>query len=414
MRSCRGTVQGKHGPRGTATSGVSRLRIIVLGFLVRCPLGGLIWHYLQYVVGLACLGHDVYFVEDSDDYYCSCYDPVQDANVSEPTYGLECATRTFERVGLGSRWAYHDAHASRWFGPCADHILDICATADLVLNLSGINPLRPWLMEIPVRALVDTDPAFTQIRHLTDPVARDRALQHTVFFSFGENISYGSSALPEDGLPWQPTRQPIVMDVWPLTPGPAQGRYTTVMSWYSYPACEYAQVRYGLKSDSFESYIDLPKRAGPIFELAIGGSSAPRALLASKGWLLRDPLTGPAQDPWTYQRYIQQSKAEFSVAKHGYVLGRTGWFSERSAAYLASGRPVLTQETGFSDWLPTGAGLISFTAPEEVLGRVKEINGRYEFHCQAARAIAEEYFDARNVLPHLIERAMSPGRAPTA
>lgn len=384
---------------------MSRLQIIVLGYIVRGPLGGLAWHHLQYVMGLARLGHDVYFVEDSDD-YPSCYDPSRHITDSNPTYGLRFTERVFESVGLGGRWAYYDAHTTRWLGPCASRIPVLAATADLLLNLSGMNPLRPWFMEIPARALVDTDPVFTQIRHLTDPAARLQASQHTAFFSFGENIGLRHTTVPKDGFPWQATRQPIVLDAWQVTPGPVQGQFTTVMQWESYPALLYNGCRYGMKSDAFAPYMDLPAKAGSIFELALGSASAPRALLHDKGWVVCDPLQ-LTRDLWTYQRYLQQSKAEFSVAKHGYVVSRSGWFSERSAAYLASGRPVLIQETGFSDWLPAGAGVLAFKTPEEVCAGIEEINRRYEFHCQAARAIAAEYFDARHVLPHLLERAMN-------
>lgn len=310
------------GTSGMHPEMVSRLRIIVVGYIVRGPLGGLAWHHLQYVMGLAHLGHDVYFVEDSDD-YPSCYDPVRDVLDTDPTYGLQFATRAFEAVGLGDRWAYHDAHTSRWLGPCAGRILGICATADLLLNLSGVNSLRPWLTEIPVRALVDTDPVFTQIRHLTDPASRNLALQHTAFLTFAENIGLNRSAIPKDGLPWQATRQPVVLDAWPVMPGRVQGKFTTVMQWDSYPAREYNGRRYGMKSDSLEPYIDLPERVGSIFELAVGSPTAPRDLLRCKGWTVRDSRE-PTRDPWTYQRYIQQSKAEFSVAKHGYVVSRSG------------------------------------------------------------------------------------------
>ncbi|MCU7817017.1 MAG: hypothetical protein KZQ81_17925 [Candidatus Thiodiazotropha sp. (ex Rostrolucina anterorostrata)] len=163
------------------------LRIIVLGYIVRGPIGGLAWHHLQYVMALDRLGHNVYFVEDSDD-YPSCYNPTTHITDSDPSYGLKFTADAFKKVGLAERWAYYDAHVSRWFGPCADHILDICKTADLLLNLSGVNPLRSWLATIPKRALVDTDPVFTQLRHLTDSTARSLALQHNSFFSFGENI----------------------------------------------------------------------------------------------------------------------------------------------------------------------------------------------------------------------------------
>jgi len=363
------------------------------------------WHYLQYVIGLARLGHDVYFVEDSDD-YPSCYDPRRHVTDSDPTYGLRFTGQVFHKIGLDDRWAYYDAHTGQWFGPCADSILDVCTTADLLLNISGANPLRAWLLNVPVRAFIDTDPVFEQIRQLTVPRRRELALQHTAFFSFGENVVVGRSEIPSDGHRWQATRQPIVLDMWPSTPGPLEGKYTTVMQWDSYSGRDYDGRHYGMKSESFGPYFDLPKRSEATFELALGSPSAPRELFRNKGWSLRDPLA-ITQNPWTYQHYIQRSKVEFSVAKHGYVVGRSGWFSERSAAYLASGRPVLVQETGFSDWLETGAGVVPFSTPEEALAGVEEIDSHYQFHCQAARAVAEAYFDARNVLLRLIKCAMN-------
>jgi hypothetical protein len=261
-------------------------------------------------------------------------------------------------------------------------------------------------MEIPARALIDIDPVFTHIDRLTDSVARDLALEHTAFLSYGENFGSSRSAIPDDGLPWQATRPPIVLDAWPATPGSAQARFTTVMQWNSYPAREYCGLLYGMKSDSFAPYADLPMRVGNILELAMPGAlEATPTLLQGRGWELRDPRE-TARDPWAYQRYIRDSKAEFSVAKHGYVFSRSGWFSDRSACYLASGRPVVTQETGFSDWLQSAGGVIPFDTPEEALAGIEEVNGRYEFHCRAARGVAEEYFDARKVLTELLERSL--------
>jgi len=384
----------------------SRLRIVVLGYIVRGPLGGLAWHHLQYVMGLAALGHDVYFVEDSGDSQWCCYDPVRDVTDTDPSYGLQFAATAFARVGLGDRWAYYDAHRTRWCGPAADRGPRLCAAANVVLNVSGVNPLRPWLAGAPVRVLLDTDPAFTQIRHLTDPDARALAAQHNAFFSFAENIAQADCTVPADGLNWQPTRQPVVLDAWPVTAGPAHGKFTTVMQWDSYPARTYGGREYGMKSASFMPYLDLPQRVGPIFDIAIGSATAPRDLLRAHGWVVRDSRE-PTRDPWTYRRYIQESAAEFGVAKHGYVASRSGWFSERSAVYLASGRPVVTEDTGFSSWLETGSGLLRFTALEEATEAIVRVREDYARHCRAARAIAEQYFDAHAVLQRLIDAALA-------
>jgi hypothetical protein len=387
---------------------VSRLRVVVLGYVVRGPIGGMAWHHLQYALGLERLGHDVRFVEDSDD-YPGCYDPERGVVDENPAYGLRFAAAAFDRVGLPGCWAYHDAHAGRWHGPAAGTVLDWLSRADLLLNVSGVNPLRPWLLGVPRRALIDTDPAFTQVRHLTDPAARARAAAHTAFFTFGENIPAGRSTVPDDGLPWRPTRQPVVLDAWPVTPAPPDGLFTTVMQWDSYPAREYGGRRYGMKSESFGPYLGLPGRCGRVFELAVGSPSAPRASLRDAGWLLRDPLE-VSRDPWTYQKYVIGSKAEFGVAKHGYVAGRTGWFSERSACYLAAGRPVVAQDTGFTDWLSAAGGVVAFRTPEEAAAGVADVTARFDHHARAARAAAAEYFDAARVLPRLIEQALAAGR----
>ena len=382
------------------------MRIIVQGHLVRGPLGGRAWNPLQYVVGLDRLGYEVCFLEDSGDVPWSCYDPTRSVTDRDPTYGLQFAATIFERVGLGDCWAYYDAHTSRWFGPCAENIRERCANAELLLNLGLSNPMRPWTAEIPVRVLVDTDPAFTQVSHLTDNTLAGRAQQHTAFFSFGENIGKSGCFIPNDGFPWQPTRLPLVPDLWPMTPGSAQGAWTTVMHWNG-GGCEYGGVRYGMKNDSFSPYLDLPERVRQLFTVALGRPTAARQRLQAHGWVVTNPLEA-TRDPWTYQQFLRDSKAEFSVAKHGYVISRSGWFSERSVGYLASGRPAVLQDTGFSDWLPTGSGVISFHNPEEAIAGIQEISRRYEFHCKAAREIAEEYFEATKVLSHLIERAMNP------
>lgn len=394
------------GPSCVNSASSEPLRIIVLGYMVRGPMGGMAWHHLQYVMGLRDLGHDVYFLEDSDDAQWCCYDPQHNTIGTDPTYGLDFARHTFDRVGLGERWAYYDAHRSRWLGPCAERALAICANTDLVLNVSCANPLRPWLTDIPVRVLIDTDPVFTQIRNLIDPVRRERSLRHNAFFTFAGNMTSSRCHIPDDGLSWQTTRQPIVLSAWPVTAGPDDGQFTTVMQWDSYATREYAGASYGMKSQSFVPYTDLPRCTDAVLELSIGSESAPRALLREKGWIVRNPFE-VANDPWTYQRYLQNSKAEFSVAKHGYVVSRSGWFSERSAAYLASGRPVLVQETGFSDWMGTGCGVVPFESPEGALAAIADIDARYELHCRKAREMAQEYFDSSRVLAELIEHAVN-------
>lgn len=387
-----------------------RLRILVLGYIVRCPLGGMTWHYLQYALGLARLGHDVCFIEDSED-YPACYDPSRHIIDTDPSFGLEYARGVFERYGLGERWSYYDRHRDQWHGPLASSMPRACREADVLVNISGICPLRDWLQDVPVRIFIDTDPAFEQIRQLTVPERRDRAAQHTAFFTFGENIPAGLADLPDDGLLWQATRQPIVLDLWKATPGRPGAPLTSVMQWDSYAPREYAGRAYGMKSESFAPLAELPRRAGQRFRLALGSAGAPRQWLQELGWELEDPLE-VTRTPESYADFIRGSMAEFAVAKHGYTISRCGWFSERSAAYLASGRPVLAQDTGFTSWLPAGEGVLPFSTLDDAVAALEHLDAYYERHCIAAREIAEACFDSSRVLRALLEAAYRPTTAP--
>ena len=384
----------------------SRLKILVMGYLVRGPLGGMAWHHMQYVLGLHNMGHEVYYVEDSgDDKYC-CYNPETGSNNEDFSYGMRFAESFFDQLGLGNRWAYFDQHTGGWYGALADKAPDLFRSCDLLLNLSCSNPIRLWASEIPARILVDTDPVFTQIRNLTDQKRKSLTEQHNVFFSFGENISQGISIVPDDGIKWRPTRQPVVADVWPYSRGKTNGKFTTVMQWESYKSREYKSRRYGQKSDSFLEFLQLPELTNNQLQIAMGGGSAPRQELRKHGWQISNP-SETVFDPWKYRKFIQRSKGEFSVCKHGYVVSNSGWFSERSAAYLMSGRPVVVQETGFSKWMETGEGVFSFNDVHDVLKAFDIINTNYPLQCKRAREVAQEYFSASKVLEELIESAMS-------
>jgi hypothetical protein len=383
-----------------------RLRIVVGGYLVRAPLGGQAWHYLQYVSGLAALGHEVLYIEDScffdDDEHEWYYDPDAGKSGTDPAYGLEFATNALSAVGHGERWAFYEAHAGRWHGPAADTAVGFCRDADLFVNVSAVNPIRPWLAGIPRRIFVDTDPGFTQIRLLTNPINRRHALQHNVFATFGENIPAGYSSLPSDAFTWFPTRQPMVLEAWHVTPGRPDAPLTAVLAWQTYPPIEHDGLRYGVKADSFRPLLDLPARSRESFELAVSGDQAPRDLLRKNGWRLLD--RGP-RTPSDYQHYLQSSKAELGIAKHGYVASRSGWFSERSAAYLASGRPIVMQNTGFTRWLNADKGVLPFDTPAMALSALDDLQSRYEAHCRGAREVAAEYFESSAVLSRLIDNA---------
>ncbi|GGD65784.1 hypothetical protein [Croceicoccus mobilis] len=383
------------------TTRSDRLRIVVLGYVVRGPVGGMAWHHLNYVRGLADMGHDVLFMEDSDDYPL-CYDPSTFTTGCDPRYGIDFARRAFDLIGLADDWCYFDAHADRWMGPAAHRAIAFCRDADLVLNISAMNPLRDWTGEIPVRAYVDTDPLFTQARHCSEPEALERARQHNRFFTFGELIPQGRSMAPDDGITWHPTRQPVALSAWDMRRGQPDGAMTTVMQWDSYRTRRIGWREFGMKSASFAGYEDLPSRVDAAMALALGGDTAPHDALAALGWRIDDPME-VTRTVESYRDYIGASKGEWSVAKHGYVAGRTGWFSERSACFLASGRPVVVEDTGCSQFLDADGGLIFFSTPDEAVEAIREIESDYTRHCSAAREVAETHFAAHGVLSDMIE-----------
>ena len=383
-----------------------RLRILVMGYIVRGPMGGMTWHYLQYLLGLQALGHEVAYLEDSGDSEYCCYDPERGLTDANPAYGLNYTNMVFRRSGYGDRWAYYDYHSTSWRGPMAGEILQWVKSCDVMMNLSCANPVRDWLQQVPTRILVDTDPVFTQIRNIIDANRSGLTQQHNAFFSFAENIFKRHSSIPDDGIPWKPTRQPVFLDKWPVFPGRRDSKFTTVMQWDSYAPLRYDGRSFGVKSHAFADYIHLPGQTAEILEIALGSSSAPREELRNYGWRLVNPQV-VAFEPWQYQGYIQDSKAEFSVSKEAYVTACTGWFSERSCSYLASGRPVLVQDTGFTDWLPEGQGVVAFSNPATALEGIKKVDLDYSFHCRKAREIAEEYFDSTKVLANLLDRAVT-------
>ncbi|MBA2745088.1 MAG: hypothetical protein H0U44_02575 [Flavisolibacter sp.] len=378
-------------------------RIVVAGYIICGPMGGMVWHHLQYVLGLQQLGYDILFVEDSHD-YAACYNPITFQLTIDPSYGLDFLQGVFEKYNLKNKWAYFDYHSNTWLGKSKKEVENFISNADIFINLSGVDPLREHFQKIPLRVFIDTDPAFTQIRHLTDKHAMDIAKKHNRFFSFGENFGQADCLIPDDGFAWLPTRQPVVMNAWSNSSvANKNNKWTTVMQWDSYKIRAFNGEKFGMKSSSFDAFIDLPKKSLEIFELALGSTTAPRPKLIAEGWHVIDPFS-ISLTPESYQAYILESKGEWSVAKHGYVVSKSGWFSERSCSYLASGRPVIVQDTGFSKLLQTGHGLFSFSSIDESLAAIETINHDYQGHCKSARAIAEEYFDAKTVLQTLLTR----------
>jgi hypothetical protein len=256
-----------------------------------------------------------------------------------------------------------------------------------------------------VRVYLDLDPAFIQFWHAVQGIDM-RFAGHTHFVTIGQAIGQPDCGVPTCGLPWIPTPQPVVLAYWPVAGPVRHDGLTTVGNWRGYGSIEYQGVFYGQKAHSLRRFITLPARTREKFLLALAiypDETKDLQALASNGWVLLDPGQ-VAPTPASYQEFIQGSKAEFGIAKSGYAAARCGWFSDRSLCYLASGRPVLAQETGFSRFLPTGEGLFAFETLEEVLASIEALNADYARHARAARALAEEFFDSDKVLTRLLQR----------
>jgi len=376
------------------------MRILVLGYIIRAPYGGSCFHHLQYLLGLKKLGHEVYFYEDSNDY------PGFDNEKSIETaqyLGFSFIKNLFSYYGLEGSWSFFNAKSNTWYGLSKNKFLAFCSVADIVINISGVNPIREWFAKIPVRAFIDTDPTFTQIKHLTQPILNQLASDHTCHFSFAENIGNEKCLIPNDGFVWKPTRQPVILEIWKNSDIDREhSKWTTVMQWESYNSQQYNGQLYGMKSLSFEEYIFLPKKLDDEFEVAISSSLDIMNYLRKNGWSVIPSLI-PTKTFLSYQDYILASKGEWSVAKHGYVHSNSGWFSERSLSYMASSKPVVIQDTGFSNFLPCGVGLMPFTTLEEAEDSIDRVNSDYISHCKKARQIVEEFFDSSIVLQKILE-----------
>jgi hypothetical protein len=376
------------------------LKIICSGYLVRYPLGGKSWHELQYLLGMKRLGHDVTYVEHFG-WPDSCYNPASNVMTGNPRYGISFLRDLLQDYGLDNHWCYI-AEDNTTYGARQKQLEVLARECDLYINQSNVN----WIPELEGcarRVLVDTDPVFTQIG------AHGLGGLHTryhVLFTYGHNVHQPFSSMPTGGLRWLPTRPPIVLDQWSVETATASAPFSTVMNWSPIGDQVFEGQVYGMKEREFEPFYSLPSESKQMMEIAVNVSETVRDRLTAGGWQIADPVY-VTRSPFSYQIYLKSSRAEFSVAKHGYVAASCGWFSERSASYLASGRPVVIQDTGFSHWLPTGSGIMAFKTHADALAGIENVNSRYDKQCRAAREIAEEYFDSNKVLTYLIERSMN-------
>jgi hypothetical protein len=360
---------------------------------------------MQYVLGLHALGHEVYYLEDTGQWP---YNPLEGGVSESCAYNVRYLSQVMARFGLSGRWGYRFPWKSQWFGLSSGRWNEICRHTDLLINVSGTLAEPGRYREATRLAYIDSDPVFTQIKLACGQREFSRLVDmHDIHFSFGEDLD--SSHVPATGHEWLPTRQPVVLAQWhPKLPH--REVFTTVMNWTSYKPLTYRGLTLGQKDVEFERFMDLPSRIPEVrLEVAVNEGKTrrpPRTLLRRHGWRVMDP-NEVCPDVDGYRSYIESSMAEWSVAKNAYVVGRPGWFSCRSACYLAAGRPVVVQDTGFTDILPVGEGILTFRTPEQAIEGIAEVRSHYARHAQAARAIAEDWFASGSVLTSLIDRSLA-------
>ncbi len=379
-------------------------KIIVFGILFWYPLAGVTYQFLHYLIGLRRLGYDPYYIEDSGRWV---YDPRLNDLSPDASGNVEAVAPVLQAHGFGDHWSFRGNYpGGRSYGMTDEQRLQLYREADAFLNVTGAQEIRDEQRACKRRVYVESDPFASQVKVAKGDAGMIATLAaHDTLFTFGENLGAPDCGVPLEKFRWLPTRQPVALELWDhaLPPGTT---YNTITTWHNRGKdLEYrGQTWYWTKDREFEKFLELPRKCPARFELAATVDAKVKARLQQHGWQQTDSIE-ISKGIDRYRGYIQQARAEFTVARDQYVRPNTGWFSDRSACYLAAGRPVITQETGFSKFLPTGKGLFGFNNLEDILRAVDCIESDYQGNCRAARGIAAEYFAADKVVASLMERA---------
>ena len=373
----------------------------------RCPYGGQTWLYLNWLRGLSSLGHDVWYVEDDSVWP---YDPEKNCVTDDCEYAVGHISSCLDRIGMAGQWAFRlaDREGACW-GMSESELRDLYASCDALLNVVGATDLREEQLTAPLRVYVETDPVSAELTLANgDMHTREAFANHHLIATYGENYGAEDCGVPLNGLDQKycKTRQPVDVDLWPVAYN-ANAKYFTTIGNYRQEGrdIEYdGEIYRWSKHHEWEKFLHLPEHTQQRFELAMKFDvDADRKLLAGHGWRLVHPLPMSLDIFGAYPDYFRSSRGAFTVAKEQNIGLRSGWFSEREACYLACGKPVITQDTGFSNILPTGEGLFAIQTVDDVVDAIEDINASYEQHCRAAREIAIEYFSAEKVAKNLLK-----------
>jgi hypothetical protein len=378
------------------------MRIVVLGEMGGSPYAGMTWLHLNWMRPLMQLGHDVWYVEDNGKWP---YDPTLNTITADSSYAVAHLAQTLGHIGLGDRWVYRNPESGECHGQTARQLHDLYRSSDVLLNVCAATALRDEHMVVPARVWLETDPVVAQLKIAAgDDSLRNQLLEcHNLHASYGENYGATDCAVPLHGVRYVKTRQPVDLERWPSCFNESAELFTTIANF----RLEVHDVKYAgdvyrwSKHEQWAKIRTLPSATAQRFRLALKASDEDAVEMRRWGWETVDALPLTYEPFGAYQRFIQQSRGEITVAKDQNIRLRSGWFSERDACYLASGKPVVAQDTAFQ--IPTGEGLFRFTTMEEAAAAVDTINADYRRHCEAARSLAEEFFDGRTVVSRLLQ-----------
>lgn len=381
--------------------------IVLSSYLVRHPVGGVLASNLQLIRGFTKLGHDVYLFETAG-YPNSCFDPVAGVSGDDCSYGVAVVDRMLRQMGLHHRLCFVAADGI-YHGLGPSQVRQVFDRCELFIDRGDHRDWKEETAAVPLRVLVDPDPGYRQIK-LANALARGEPIpRYDAYYTYGHNIASGHSPVPTSGLSWRHLFHPV--DTWWIQPTPpAKGPFTTVMHWTSHRPVTFGGVAYGMKDVEFEHFIDLPQRTSAGLEVAVEGKDVPLDHLRGNGWTVR-PAVEVTSSLDAYLSYVRASAGEFSVVKEVYRAFDVGWFSDRSAVYLASGRPVVVQATGLQGVLPSGEGLFFVHDADDAAAALNAVRRDPVRHAKAAREIAVEYLDAGVVLNRFLdELGLSPTR----
>lgn len=378
----------------------TRARIVIGSYMFRYPLGGMLSWVLQYLTGFVKLGYDVYFVEKYG-YPNSCYDPVREIMSDDCSYGLRMVSRLLKDYGLGDKWCFMDIEEN-YHGLSKKDIENLFKTADLFIDMGTHGA---WMQEAStskITLLLDGEPGFTQMKMVEKINNGEKLPEYDLYYTTGYNIGKAENQVPTAGLNWHHIYHPVDLSLFVNHLRPANLKFTTVLNWRSHDPIQYNGKQYGQKDVEFLKIAQLPNQVKAELELAISGKKVPFDWLKQNGWQIRSgkEITRTFE---SFRNYIIQSSGEFSICKNVFVGNKTGWFSDKSAAYLGSSKPVILQDTGFSEHLPCGEGLFSFTNLEEAKNALETVSTDYERHANLALEIAREYLSTDRILTKFIK-----------